>query len=178
MKCFIPKIVSFCNKEIHRVKNIGGLRVSEQDYYSIALTDVLMRLVNDFNPEQQRGFMRLYYYRVSIAFKSLFNKYINNKNKALVTGLEFRTEYFNKSKENLINIDVNIEELLNEFVKINPKGNLLFAYMLNDREQRTKEIMEELDIKEYSNTNRWKVHNIKNQFRKFIIDSGYNCLVA
>lgn len=179
-----PKITRICDKEVKNLRNNAEFRVSKHDYYSIALTDVLVKLVNDFNPEEHYGFMKIYVYRTKKAFINMFKKSINHKNKALTTGVELECSFSDKGSVNTKYIDepdvlkeTSLYKALREFAEVNPKGRILFGYIFEDRSKTTEYIMKEMGITEYSNTDRWRVHNIKTKFRKFLIEKGYTHLV-
>lgn len=170
-----PKVVAFCNKEVLKLKNVDKFRVSELDYYSVALGDVLIRLVNDFNPSEQTGFMKLYYYRIDKAFKNLFNSATNSKNKAIMTGKELFEYHFGEYEDVVPSLtEKTIFEILDEYIEKNPKAALLKAYELQGRANVTEVIKKHLGIDKYTSTERWRVHSIKNSFYKYIKEQGYN----
>ena len=170
-----PKVISFCNREVIKLKNIDEFRVYEYDYYSIALSDVLMRLVDDFNPYEQTGFMKLYYYRIDKAFKNLFKSATNSKNKAIMTGKELFEFHFGEYEDAPPSLqEKSIFDILNEYVEKNPKAKLLKAYELQGRANITNAIKYCLGVDTYTSTDRWRVHSIKNNFYKYIKENGYD----
>src|SRR3712207_9567959 len=73
------RVVGFCKKNAKKIQDEQNLRVDIDEYCSIALTDVLLKLVEDFDPETDSGFMNLYYYRIKKAFINSYKKALTNK---------------------------------------------------------------------------------------------------
>lgn len=173
-KMVYPKMIKFCDAEVRKLKKDEEIRADEQDYYSMALSEVLVRLVNEFDPEKYpNAFMKLYYYRVRKSFHNLFNLSTNKKHKALVTGRELKDEYIGNYNEDLPSLrDKGIYEALESFVKVYPRGKILYAYELEGH-KATERIKKELGIKEYTSTERVKIWKIKNKFYKYLMNNGY-----
>lgn len=177
-KFISPRVIAFCNKEVTRLKCREEIRASEHDYQSIALSEVMVKLVNDFDPNTQQGFMKLLYYRTRRAFTNQFNASVNGKQKALVTGIELKEEYFGEEEMTCPSLrNKNIYEVLREYCEINPQAKILWCYQL-DGQKATERIKQELGIENYGSTERWRIHNIKQKFKKYIIEKGYTYLLV
>lgn len=176
-KMVYPKMVKYCDAEVRKLKKDEEIRACEHDYYSMALSEVLVRLVNDFDPEKYpNAFMKLYYYRVRKSFVNLFNSATNKKNKALLTGRELKDEYIGNYNEDIPSLrNKDIYEALDSFVKIYPRAKILYAYELGGH-KATERIKKELGIENYTSTERVKVHKIKNKFYNFLMANGYSHL--
>jgi hypothetical protein len=173
-KMIYPKITKFCDNEVRNLKNNEEIRACELDYYSVALSEVLVRLVNDFDPNATpNAFMKLYYYRVKKAFINLFKSATNQKHKALLTGKELKDEYFGEyaDKSKLFK-EKTIYDALEEFVKIHPKAKILYAYELGGH-KATERIKKELGIEKYTSTERVKIFKLKDKLYKYMLANGY-----
>ena len=77
------KVVSFCKSNSIKIQNEQNLRVDIDEYCSVALSEVLIKLVDDFDPYTDKGFMNLYYYRIKKAFINLYKKRISAKEESV-----------------------------------------------------------------------------------------------
>lgn len=162
------RVVSFCKKNAKKIQEEQNLRIDIDEYCSIALTDVLLKLVEDFDPDTDSGFMNLYYYRIKKAFINLYKKALTNKQKALTTSIEWKTFYSDKNCTYIDEEESNLYLMIEEYIKINPKARLIYSYELENREERRKTILKFLNKDSYGNSERQCVNRIKKGLRDYI----------
>lgn len=162
------RVVGFCKKNAKKIQDEQNLRVDIDEYCSIALTDVLLKLVEDFDPDTDSGFMNLYYYRIKKAFINLYKKALTNKQKALTTSIEWQTFHSDKYCTCIDKEESNLYLIIEEYIKINPKAKLIYAYELENREERTKTILQFLNKNNYGNSERQCVNRIKKGLKNYM----------
>ncbi|MGL6106124.1 hypothetical protein [Romboutsia sp.] len=162
------RVVGFCKKNANKIQEEQNLRVDIDEYCSIALTDVLLKLVEDFDPYTDSGFMNLYYYRIKKAFINLYKKELTNKKKSLTTSIEWKPFYNDKYYTYIEGEESNLYIAIEEYIKINPKARLIYSYELDNREERTKIILKLLNKDSYGNSERQCVNRIKNGLKNYI----------
>lgn len=167
------RVVSFCKSNAIKIQNEQNLRVDIDEYCSVALTEVLIKLVEDFDPYIDKGFMNLYYYRIKKAFINLSKKELTKKKKALTTSIEWKSSY---DDDNCIYIKEEKDDIYNiveDYININPKAKIIYLYEIENRERRIKEILNILGKKEYGNAERQCVNRVKKGLQSYIKKQGY-----
>ena len=167
------RVVSFCKSNAIKIQNEQNLRVDIDEYCSVALTEVLMKLVEDFDPCTDKGFMKLYYYRIKKAFINLYKKELTKKNKALTTSIEWQSSYENNNYTYLKEEDDDIYKIIEDYIKINPKARIIYLYDIKNRERRKKEILNILGKEKYGNAERQCVNRVKKGLQSYIKKQGY-----
>lgn len=162
------RVVSFCKKNAKKIQDEQNLRIDIDEYCSIALTDVLLKLIEDFNTDTDSGFMNLYYYRIKKAFINLYKKSLTSKQKALTTSIEWKTFHSNNDFTYINEEKSNLYLAIEEYIKINPKARLIYSYELENREERRKAILKFLNKNNYGNSERQYVNRIKKGLRDYI----------
>ena len=145
------RIVNFCKSNAIKIQNEQNLRVDIDEYCSVALTEVLMKLVEDFDPYTDKGFMNLYYYRIKKAFINLYKKELTKNKKALTTSIEWKSSYDNNCVYIKDEQGDDIYKIVDDYIKINPKARIIYLYDIENRERRRAEILKILGKKEYGN---------------------------
>lgn len=166
------RIFSFCKSIATKIQNEQNLRIDVEEYCSAALTDVLIKLVEDFDPYKDKGFMNLYYYRIKKAFINIYKKELSKKCKSLTTSIEWKSFYNDRNYTYLDTEENEIYIIIEEYANINPKAKLIYAYEESSREEVTKEILKVLHKKKYGNSERQCVNRTKKGLQEYIIKKG------
>ena len=111
------------------------------EYCSVALSEVLIKLVDDFDPYTDKGFMNLYYYRIKKAFINLYKKELAQKRKALTTSIEWKGSFGDSYCTHINEEKGDIYKIIEDYAKINPKAKIMYLYEIENREIRTQEIL-------------------------------------
>lgn len=170
------RIFSFCKSSATKIQNEQNLRIDVEEYCSVALTDVLIKLVEDFDPYKDKGFMNLYYYRIKKALINRYKKELTKKYKSLTTSIEWKSFYNDRNCTYIDNEENDIYIIIDEYTKINPKAKLIYAYEESSREEVTKQILTVLGKEKYGNSERQCVNRIKKGLQEYIKKQGYNCI--
>lgn len=167
------RVVSFCKSNSIKIQNEQNLRVDIDEYCSVALSEVLIKLVDDFDPYTDKGFMNLYYYRIKKAFINLYKKELAQKRKALTTNIEWKGSFGDSYCTHINEEKGDIYKIIEDYAKINPKAKIMYLYEIENREIRTQEILKALGKKEYGNAERQCVNRVKKGLQSFIKKQRY-----
>lgn len=168
------RVVSFCKSNAIKIQNEQSLRIDIDEYCSVALTEVLIKLVEDFDPYTDKGFMNLYYYRIKKAFINLYKKELTKKKKALTTSIEWESSYGDNYCTYIDEDKKDIYKIVEDYIKINPKAKIIYSYDIKNRDRRTKEILNILGKKEYGNAERQCVNRVKKGLQSYMKKQGYS----
>lgn len=158
-----------------------GMRVDEDEMMSEIVYKAFLYQLSKFDLDTNYNFVNLYFRKYKQLLVSYLRK-LDAKCRAIFTYSDnsaFETGDKNKSfgvTDTYLedrDADSPLHRLLDEFIAIHPKGEILRLCENYSTQERTEHILRILGVSEYGVRERQVVRRLKEKFRKFLIDKNY-----